>query len=122
MPASTCFAASPATIRSPAAPARTRLFDTALNKKTNLDAITDFTTDDTIVLDQVVFGKLKVGELKLKAFHDGGKAHDGNDRILYNENNGTLIYDENGDSKGGAIKFAVLDKGLDLSEADFLVI
>ncbi len=98
------------------------VFDTALNKKTNVDAITDFTIDDTIVLDQGVFAKLKLGTLKAKAFHEGKKAHDGNDRILYNENNGKLTYDKNGDKKGGAVKVAVLDKGLDLSEADFLVI
>ena len=42
--------------------------------------------------------------------------------MIYNEKNGKLIYDENGDNKGGKVQFAVLDKGLDLSEADFLVI
>ena len=68
------------------------------------------------------FGKLKLGSLKVKAFHEGKEAHDGNDRVIYNPKNGSLVYDKNGDDQGGAMKFAVLDKGLDLSKADFFVI
>jgi Ca2+-binding RTX toxin-like protein len=99
------------------------VFDTALGK-TNVDTITDFSSlDDTIILENATFAKLKIeGVLKSKAFFEGKKAHDGNDRVFYNEKNGKLTYDQNGDNKGGGVKIAVLDKGLDLSAADFLVI
>jgi Ca2+-binding RTX toxin-like protein len=98
------------------------VFDTALDKRGNVDTITDFSADDTIVLSRSAFSKLKPGPLKLKAFHEGKGAHDANDRIIYNEKTGALTYDRNGDDKGGAVKFAVLDKGLDLTSADFFVI
>ena len=42
--------------------------------------------------------------------------------IIYNEKNGALAYDKNGDAKGGVIKFAILEKGLDIGAADFVVI
>ncbi len=74
------------------------------------------------MLAHEAFGKLKLGALKVKAFHEGKEAHDGNDRVIYNPKNGSLVYDKNGDDRGGAIKFAVLDKDLDLGKADFLVI
>jgi Ca2+-binding RTX toxin-like protein len=99
------------------------VLDTALSKKANVDTITDFSTEDMIVLDNTIFSKLKIeGTLKAKAFFQGRKAHDGNDRIIYDDRNGALIYDKNGDKKGGAVKIAVHEEGLDLSYADFLVI
>ena len=101
------------------------VFDAAIKPKgANRDTITDFSSvDDTILLDNAIFRKLKIdGALSSKAFFEGKKAHDGNDRIIYNEKNGALTYDKNGDDKGGAVKFAVLAKDLDLSAADFLVI
>ena len=76
-------------------------FDAGLNKKTNVDRITDFDADDVIVLDGGLFAKLKLGALKGKAFHEGRKAHDGNDRIVYNDKNGKLIYDATATTKAG---------------------
>ena len=98
------------------------VFDATLNKKTNVDTIADFASDDTIVLDRDIFTKLKLGALKDKAFHEGKKAHDGNDRIIYNDKNGKLIYDKNGDKDGGGKVFAKLVGAPDLDSADFLVI
>ena len=100
------------------------VFDVALNKKAKADAVTDFApVDDTIVLDKEVFSALgKKGVLKAKFFHEGKKAHDGNDRVIYDAQSGKVTFDRNGDDKGGTTKFAVLGAGLDLSSADFLVV
>jgi Ca2+-binding RTX toxin-like protein len=99
-------------------------FTTALDKKTNVDHIGDFsTTDDTIFLDNAIFTKLKEGVLKAKNFERGKKPGDKNDFIAYNKKNGVAIYDENGSKKGGAVKFAVLDNSPDdLSNAHFFVV
>ena len=60
-----------------------------LNKKQNLDKITDFVVvDDTI--------HLKKGVLKKGEFHIGAKAHDGNDHVIYNKKTGALFYDPDG--------------------------
>ncbi len=100
------------------------LFGAKLNKKANVDTLADFShADDTIILDNAIFTKLKKeGVLKGKLFHEGKKAHDGNDRIIYNENNGKLTFDKNGDHKGGAMKFAALPEDLDLNKGDFFVV
>jgi Ca2+-binding RTX toxin-like protein len=100
-------------------------FTTALNKKTNVDHIADFsTTDDTIFLDNAIFTKLKKeGVLKAKFFEKGKKAGDKNDFIVYNKKNGVMTYDENGSKKGGAVKFAVLDGSPDdFSSANIFVV
>ena len=46
-------------------------------------------------------------------FHVGAAAHDANDRIIYNPNNGFLTYDGNGNHAGGAVHFATLVPHLD---------
>jgi Ca2+-binding RTX toxin-like protein len=81
------------------------------------------TPSPTIVLDNAIFTKLKTdGTLKGNAFFEGRKAHDGNDRIIYNDQSGALTYDRNGDDKGKAVKFAILSDDLNLSKGDFFVI
>ena len=99
-------------------------FAATLNKKTNVNSLPDFShKDDTVVLDHAIFGKLKKeGFLKAKFFYEGKKAHDGDDRIIHNAKNGALIYDKNGDDKGGVVKFGVLPDNLDLSKGDFFVV
>ena len=99
------------------------LFDTKLSKKANVDTIADFSAaDDTILLDDAVFTKLALGKLKGAVFYEGTKAHDANDRLVYNEKTGALIYDVNGDHKGGAMLVATLSQHLDLTKADFFVV
>ena len=89
----------------------------------NIDKITDFEVGfDSIELSDTVFKALSPGPLPEAAFHRGAKAHDADDRIVYNPKNGLLLYDENGDKKGGAQVFAKLDDDLALSHTDFLVI
>jgi len=89
------------------------------------DIITDFShADDTIDLDNGVLAGLGAnGWLVAAKFYKGGAAHDTSDRIIYNPNNGVVWFDQDG--KGGnhvAFKLCVLDQGLNVTAADFLVI
>ena len=98
----------------------TFVFSTKLHAAKNADKVLDFSDGDVFHLDDAVFKKLKPGALKEKAFYEGDGAHDGNDRIIYDGKK--LIYDKNGDEKGGEVLFAKVDKGLDLSTDDFFVV
>ena len=99
----------------------TFVFDTALSKHHNVDKITDFKVNhDLIGLGSGIFtavgAKLSKGE-----FHIGTKAHDANDHIIYDKTTGNLFYDKDGKGGAGQVQFATLDKGLNLSNHDFMV-
>jgi len=101
------------------------VFDSGLNKKNNVDTITDYNTNkDLMDLDKSIFTKIgPVGEsLKAKKFVIGSQAQDSSDRIIYNNKNGVLKYDPDGTGPDSPTKFAVLDSHLDLTNADFFVI
>jgi len=89
-----------------------------------IDTIVDFTPGhDQIWLSRSDFGGIGgEGTLSASAFHVGAAAADAGDRIIYNDANGDLIYDANGNAAGGATRFAALDPGLHLTHGDFLVI
>ena len=98
-------------------------FDTALNKTSNVDRITDFTVvDDTFQLDDAVFKKLAAGALKAADFVTGSKALDASDRIVYNATTGDIFYDADGSGSGAALLFAKVAAGTALTAADFLII
>jgi Ca2+-binding RTX toxin-like protein len=104
------------------------VFDTKLNKRTNLDKMTDFSVrDDSIQLDNAIFKKIgkgtpfKPGKLS-KAFFALDKAKDKNDYVIYNKKKGVLSFDADGSGKAKATDFAILKKGLSLTAADFFVI
>ncbi|MCE6958305.1 calcium-binding protein [Cereibacter sphaeroides] len=100
------------------------VFNTTLGS-TNVDRITDFVAiDDTIRLENAVFKSLAAGALAAGAFraHASGVAGDGSDRIIYENDTGTLWYDADGTGAGKAVAFATLSAGLALTSADFLVI
>ena len=101
----------------------TFIFNTALNAATNVDTITDFSVaDDTIRLDDAIFTAIgPVGTLAAAAFTIGAAATTAAHRIVYNSATGALIYDSNGSAAGGATQFAILDTGLALTNADFLI-
>ena len=88
------------------------------------DKIKDFEVgEDTILLDAGIFKKLDgVGALTADAFGKGKKAGDADERILHHEKSGGLYYDKDGKGGKDAVKFAKVDKGLDLSEGDFLIV
>jgi Ca2+-binding RTX toxin-like protein len=99
------------------------IFNTPLNAATNVDTITDFSVaDDTIRLDDAIFTAAgAVGTLAAAAFTIGAAATTAAHRIVYNSATGALTYDSNGSAAGGATQFAVLDTGLALTNADFLI-
>jgi hypothetical protein len=62
-------------------------------------------------------------KLSSKMFWKGAKAHDANDRIIYNPKNGALYYDPDGTGKADPVKIALLTKKMKaLSYKDFFVI
>lgn len=99
-------------------------FDSAPNKTTNVDRIEDFNVkDDVLRFDNAVYTKIgKDGALKAAAFWTGNKAHDSNDRFIYNKKNGALYYDSDGTGSAAQIKVATLDKNLALTHKDFFVV
>lgn len=95
------------------------VFDTKLNADTNVDTVTDFQVgQDTLQLDKDIFSKIG-SKLGSGEFRVGSKAKDDNDHIIYNDDNGKLFYDKNGDTSGGKTLFAKLGDDLDLSHKDF---
>ncbi|MBB3018326.1 Ca2+-binding RTX toxin-like protein [Microvirga lupini] len=105
------------------------VFDTKLNKSTNVDKITDFKSkDDSFYLDNKVFTKLGSGSLSTPKkfnsdmFVEGTKAKDKEDRIVYDKKTGTLYYDADGTGKSAQVKFATLSNKEKLYYHDFFVI
>lgn len=99
------------------------VFDTRLGRN-NVDRISDFQPKlDKIRLDNAIFKKLgKTGVLKEGMFHEGTKAHDRDDRIIYNKKTGALYYDQDGTGSAKAVHFATLSNKADLKYTDFFVI
>ncbi len=100
------------------------VFDTAPNKATNVDTITDFShADDTIRIDNAFFKAAgKNGKLAKDAFFAGKKAGDAEDRFVYDKASGALSYDADGTGKIAAIKIAILQNKVKIDYTDFLVI
>jgi Ca2+-binding RTX toxin-like protein len=98
------------------------LFNTPLNAALNMDTITDFGVDDTILLDDAIFSAFANGPLAAERFVIGAAAQDASDNIIYNDVTGALSYDSDGNGAGAAIQFAQLDAGLALTNLDFLVV
>jgi Ca2+-binding RTX toxin-like protein len=101
----------------------TFFFSTALNAASNVDTIEDFSVRaDTIRLENSIFTGLSAGVLAANAFHIGAAAADAFDRIVYNSTTGALSFDVDGTGGTAAIRFATLDAGLALTNADFAVV
>jgi Ca2+-binding RTX toxin-like protein len=98
------------------------VFNTTLNQNSNVDRVTDFKPGaDQFHLDKAIFSAIG-NSLSAGEFRVGAAAHDANDFIIYNPNNGHLTYDKNGDKSGGHTLFAKLDENLGLDHTDFLMI
>ncbi|WP_201840984.1 calcium-binding protein [Microvirga zambiensis] len=107
----------------------TFVFDTKLNKSTNVDRIMDFNVrDDSFHLDNKYFTKLGSGTAsKPKKFNSdmfviNNKAKDREDRIVYDKKTGALYYDQDGTGSKAQVKIATLTKNLKLTYSDFFVI
>ena len=97
-------------------------FNTALNRSSNVDQITDFLHGtDKIYLDRAVFSAISAnGTLTAGAFHVGASAADASDRIIYNSATGQLFYDADGLGGVDQMLFVRLEPGLPISAADFV--
>ena len=91
----------------------------------NRDIITDFNhVADTFQLENAVMAALGAGVHALSAtmFRAGAAAADANDHVIYNQANGQLSYDSNGNGAGGVTLLAVLTNKPVLAANDFVVI
>lgn len=104
------------------------VFDKRPNKRTNVDKITDYNVrDDSIYLENKYFKVTPAGtiskpkQMASKHFYKGTKAHDRDDRIIYDKK-GVLYYDPDGTGSAAQIKIATLSKNLKMTYKDFFVI
>jgi serralysin len=98
------------------------VFDTTLGAS-NVDRLVDFTSTDTIRLENAIFTALAgVGTLNASQFASNttGVATNSSQRIIYEADTGNLYYDHNGNAAGGSVLFAHLNPGLALTNSDFL--
>jgi serralysin len=100
-----------------------------LNKKLNLDKITDFSVkDDSVYLDNAIFKTIgkgtetKPGTLNKEFFIVGSKAQEADHYLIYNKTKGILYYDLDGSGPRSAVEFAVLSKHLKMTYHDFFII
>jgi Ca2+-binding RTX toxin-like protein len=99
------------------------VFTHALNASTNVDRISDFLApSDTFVLENAIFKTLATGALPAGKFHVGTVAHDANDRVIYNPNNGKLLFDVDGLGGKAGVVFATVAAHLPITHADFLIV
>jgi Ca2+-binding RTX toxin-like protein len=105
----------------------TFFFDSALTPVRNVDTILDFEVHiDKIALSKTIFGSSHItdGALSHGELHIGKGAHDKNDTIIYNPKTGAVSYDDDGNHHHGdpAVRFATLQKHLDLHNSDFIIV
>jgi serralysin len=95
------------------------MLDAAIGNHTIADFVVG---EDLLGFDRSDFSGLgQTGTLAEKKFFVGAHAHDGSDRIIYNDEKGKLLYDSNGNKAGGEIVIAKLATHLDLTHNDILV-
>jgi serralysin len=98
------------------------VFEAAFSSN-NVDAVTDFASDDFLVLDRSIFTAITAnGQLAESAFRVGPAAADANDRIVYDQASGRIFYDADGNGAGAAILFARVEAGTALTHADIPVV
>jgi Ca2+-binding RTX toxin-like protein len=104
----------------------TFVFNTALNSSTNVDQITDFSSGDLFNLSHSVFSDISWSApqsvLTDAEFHVGAAADTEEQRIIYDDTNGTLSYDADGSGVGAAVQFATVTAGTDLTHDHFLIV
>jgi Ca2+-binding RTX toxin-like protein len=97
-------------------------FTTALGAN-NVDQIIGFVPGlDRILLDDAVFTGLTPGALPPGAYRTGSAAVDADDRIIYDNDTGALLFDVDGVGGAAAVQFATIGLGHSLDSLDFLVI
>lgn len=103
------------------------VFNMTPNAKTDVDTIMDFSHGE----DQLVFVRSKfanigpVGDLAEDAFYSGEgvtKAHDADDRFLFDTQSGNLYFDRDGSGSSAAVLIGVLTPTSSLSATDFKIV
>lgn len=84
--------------------------------------ITDFSANDTILLNPFHFDALPLAHLRAQNFVAGSAAQDASDRILYDIATGSLWYDPDGNGTLTAEFFGHLTPGTTLTARDFLIL
>ena len=89
-----------------------------------IDTVTDYNVvNDTIQLENAIFTKLTItGTLAAAQFRTGAQAADSNDFIVYNNITGALSYDVDGNGVGTMVTIAMIGAGLNMTNADIVVI
>jgi len=102
------------------------VFDSKLNKVSNVDHITDFAAGlDDIYLSKAIFTAYKSawGDLSADFVADADPtAQDKTDHFLYDTNTGDLYYDVDGIGARAAIIFATLDGVPELTASDLSIV
>ena len=98
------------------------VFDTKLGKN-NVDHLADFDAPkDKIMLDHDIFTKAGAdGALRAGRYVEGDHALDRTDRIIYDQDSGSIFYDKDGSGAAKQVLFATVAAGTDLSVADFFL-
>jgi Ca2+-binding RTX toxin-like protein len=94
------------------------------SRNQGIDRITDFSVfDDTIFASAAGFGSGLVvgGAIAVSQFVIGSTATTSSQRFIYDRNNGSLFFDQDGTGAIGKIQFATLNTGLALTNADIFV-
>ena len=103
------------------------VFNMTPNARTDVDTIKDFTHGE----DQMLFVRSKfanigpVGDLAEGAFYSGDgvtKAHDADDRFIFDTHSGNLYFDRDGSGSGAAVLIGVLTPGSSLAATDFKIV
>lgn len=89
------------------------------------DSLRDFKHNtDIIALDDAIFGAVgpTLGKGEFFARAGAARAHDANDRIVYNKSNGWLYFDDDGKGGHAAVHFATLTGHPTLDHLDFAIV
>ena len=109
----------------------TFIFNTKLNKSSNVDTITDFSqTDDVIQLALSIFTNIKGGDNTFDAYDIEVDTWAANQKVnatsdahlIFNSSNQGLYYDADGSGKGAAVHFASLASMTSIDVTDFQII
>ncbi|WP_416066242.1 calcium-binding protein [Rhizobium sp. ZK1] len=97
------------------------VFNVKPSKTSNVDKIQDFSSasGDKIVLDHDIFTEIDPSSFSSANFVVGIKAMDANDRLIYNQSSGALLYDADGNGRGAAVQIATLTNLATLHHDDF---
>lgn len=91
--------------------------------RADYDKVADFSsTDDVFRLHSWAFAGLALGALDAGAFAQGRAAADEDDRIIYDDCSGRLMFDADGSGDAAAVIFATVDHGTALVADDFYIV